>query len=310
MAVLGARPVHAAVAGALAIAFSGLLVRLADVEPVTAAVFRCVYALPFLAPLALIERRRFGARTKRQHLLAAIAGLAFSADLILWHHSIDAVGAGLATVLGNLQVVVVGLLAWLILKEKPQARLILAIPIVLIGVVFVSGAIGAGAYGDDPTLGVVTGILTSMAYAIFILVHRQGAADLRRPAGPLFEATLVTMIATAIFGQITGDVSFAPAWPAHFWLFCLALTSQVVGWLLLSVSLPRLPAALTSILLLLQPVGALALGAVILGERPSLMQFAGVGLILAGVIFAAWRRRPQDVAIFDGPGEPTPAGTT
>lgn len=306
VAALGARPVQAAIAGAGAIAFSALLVRIADVEPVTAAVFRCLYALPVLGVLAAIERRRFGPRTRKEHLLAAIAGLAFAADLILWHHAVAAVGAGLATVLGNLQVVVVGLVAWVVLHERPQARLIGSIPIVLAGVVLVSGAIGEGAYGDNPRLGVIAGALTSFAYAIFILVHRHGAADLRRPAGPLFEATLVTAFAAATFGVISGDVSFAPTWPAHGWLILLAITSQVIGWLLLSVSLPRLPAALTSVLLLLQPVGALLLGAAILGERPSIVQLAGVALILAGVVTAAWRRRPQVVAIFDGPGEPAP----
>lgn len=307
VSIVGARPVGAAIAGAVAIAFSSILVRLADVQPATAAIFRSLYALPVLGLLAWIEHRRFGGRTRMEHLLAAIAGLAFAADLILWHHSIAAVGAGLATVLGNLQVLVVGLVAWVVLHEKPPARLVAAIPVVLVGVVLVSGAIGAGAYGDDPVLGVVTGALTSLAYAIFLLVHRRGASDLRRPAGPLFEATLVTAVATSVFGAISGDATFAPTWPAHGWLALLALTSQILGWLLLSVSLPRLPAALTSVLLLLQPAGALALAAIILGEAPSAVQYAGVALILAGVAMAAWRRRAPDVAVFDGPPEPAPA---
>jgi drug/metabolite transporter (DMT)-like permease len=124
---------------------------------------------------------------------------------------------------------------------------------------------------------------------VFILLHREGARDLRRPAGPLFEATLVTAVVTMVLGSIDGS-ELAPSWPSHGWLALLALTSQVLGWLLLSISLPRLPAALSSVLLLLQPVGALALGAVILGEDPSPVQLGGVALILAGVIMAAWRR--------------------
>jgi drug/metabolite transporter (DMT)-like permease len=291
---VGARPVVAAVCGAFAIAFSALLVRLSGARPTTAALFRCAYALPVLGALTVIERRRFGSRTRREHVLSTVAGLCFAADLILWHHSIEAVGAGLATVLGNLQVVVVGLVAWLVLHEKPQARLIAAIPIVLCGVVLVSGAIGARAYGKDPVLGVVFGAGTSLAYAGFILFHRQGAKDLRRPAAPLFEATLVTALAAAAFGALSHDARFTPSWPAHGWLVLLAITSQVFGWLLLSVSLPRLPAALISVLLLLQPVGALALGALILRERPSIVQLSGVALILAGVVTAAWRRK-QDV---------------
>ena len=66
-----------------------------------------------------------------------------------------------------------------------------------------------------------------------------------------------------------------PSWPSHGWLALLAVTSQVLGWLLISVSLPRLPAALTSVLLLVQPVGSVALAIVILGEDPSALQLAG-----------------------------------
>lgn len=277
----------AAALGALTIAFSAPFVRLAGVSPVSVAVFRCLYALPILGVLALIERVRFGPRSMRAHGLAAIAGVAFAIDLITWHHSIHAVGAGLATVLGNMQVVVVGLLAWLVLKESPDRKIFASIPVVVLGVVLVSGVIGRGAYGENPGLGVVYGVCTSIAYAVFILVHREGSKDLNRLAGPLFEATLVTTVVSALYGVATHSVSLRPMWPAHGWLVALALSSGVIGWLLLSISLPRLPAALSSVLLLLQPVGAVALGTAIFGERPSPVQFAGVALILAGVILAA-----------------------
>ena len=70
---------------------------------------------------------------------------------------------------------------------------------------------------------------------------------------------------------------------------CLALSSQVLGWLLISISLPRLPAALTSLLLCVQPVGSVALGVVLLGESPSLLQFGGVAFIIAGLLTVARR---------------------
>jgi drug/metabolite transporter (DMT)-like permease len=60
----------------------------------------------------------------------------------------------------------------------------------------------------------------------------------------------------------------------------------VVGWLLISVSLPRLPAALTSVLLLVQPIGSVALGVLILDEHPSTLQLLGVAVILGGVLLA------------------------
>src|SRR5215217_6061171 len=122
------RPVLAGVLGALVIAFSAILVRLAEVSPSTAAFFRCLYALPLLALLAWHERRRFGMRSWRDRRLAWAAGLFFAGDLTFWHHSIGAVGAGLATVLGNTQVVFVAVLAWAALGERAENRSLVADP--------------------------------------------------------------------------------------------------------------------------------------------------------------------------------------
>jgi drug/metabolite transporter (DMT)-like permease len=293
---LGRRPALAGALGALVIAFSAILVRLAEVSPATAAFFRCAYALPVLGLLAWIERRRYGPRPGRERMLALGAGLLFAADLVCWHYSIEAVGAGLATVLGNVQVVFVALLAWAVLGERPGSRTLVAIPIVFLGVVLISGVVGAAAYGDDPVLGVVYGLLTALSYALFLLILRHGNADLRRPAGPLFDATLSAAVFSALAGVAIGDVDFVPDLEAQAWLVLLALSSQVLGWLLISVSLPRLPAVLTSILLMLQPVSTVFLGAVLLSEAPSAVQLSGVAIVLAGVAFAtlqpARRRRP------------------
>jgi drug/metabolite transporter (DMT)-like permease len=277
--------------GALAIAFSAVLVRLADVSPSTAAVFRCAYAVPILFVLARAEDRRHGPRPQRDRRLAAIAGVFFAIDLVCWHHAIEDVGAGLATVLGNLQVAFVPLIAWVVLHERPGARVLATLPLMLSGIVLISGALESGAYGDDPAQGVVFGIATGISYAGFILVLRAGGSDLRRPAGPLFGATWVAAVVALAIGAAVGDLDLVPSWPAHGWLVTLALTSQVVGWLLIGASLPRLPAALTSVLLTIQPIGAVLLGALIFAERPSALQLLGVATILTGLVLATRRAR-------------------
>ena len=280
------RPVLAATLGALVIAFSAILVRLAEVSPSTAAVFRCVYALPVLGVLAVVERSRYGRRPASERRLAWFAGVFFAADLVFWHYSIAAVGAGLATVLANVQVVFVGLFAWLALGERPSGRSIATVPLVLLGVVLISGAVGAGAYGDDPALGALYGLATGVSYSLFLLVLRQSNADDRRPAGPLFDATLSAAVVCALAGIAIGDVDWVPAPESQAWLVLLALSSQVLGWLLISVSLPRLPALVTSIILTLQPVGAVLLGAVLLSEAPSAVQLLGVLVVLVCVVAA------------------------
>jgi len=282
-----------ALGGAVAIAFTGVLVRLASVEPATAAFWRCAYALPVLGALALYERRRHGAMTRRAVLLSALAGVFFAADLELWHHSIAAVGAGLSTVVANLQVVVVGVVAWVLLGERPSNRVLVAVPIALGGVVLIAGVGAEDAYGADPALGVLYGLLTAVSYAGFLLVIREAGKDLRPPAGRMFWATLACAGALVVVGVPLGELSFAPEWPAHGWLLVLALSGQVVGYLAIAASLPRLPAVVTSVILLVQPVLSVVLAAWIVDERPSASQLLGVALVVTGIVVATTRGRPE-----------------
>lgn len=295
---IASRPRFAALLGALCIAFSGIFYRYADVSPSTITVFRCLYGLPILGLVALMERRRYGPLPRRTIGLAIVAGTFFAADLLTWHHAVDAVGAGLATVLGNLQVLVVGFVAWAVLGERPPRPVILATPVVVAGAVLISGVFGSGAYGANPPLGVGLGLLTALSYAGYLLVIRRGSHDIRRPAGPVAIATASTMVVAAIVGTVVGDLDPVPSWPSHGWLALVGVTSQSVGYLLISMSLPRLPAALVSIILLVQPVATVLLARVLLTELPSAFQLGGVFLIIGGIALATLPvARIRDMAV-------------
>ena len=280
------RPRLAALLGAACISFSGIFYRWAEVSPSTGTVYRALFGLPLLALVGLAEQHRYGGLPTTTIRLAAIAGLFFAGDLLLWHHAIEAVGAGLATVLGNLQVIVVGIVAWLLLGERPTRSTLLAVPVVLLGVVLISGAIGEGAYGADPALGVVLGIGTALCYAGYLLVIRRGLRDPRRPAGPVAVATVFTALAGSVVGVAGGDLDPTPGLASLGWLAVLGVTSQSAGYLLISISLPRLPAVITSIILLAQPVMTVVLAMLLLGETPSVTQLLGVALVIGGIAAA------------------------
>jgi drug/metabolite transporter (DMT)-like permease len=310
----------AALAGALCISTSAIVMKLAGASPSATALGRCGFALPVLALLTWLERRRRASgagasgagasgaggglalggaavMSARGRWLARLAGVFLAGDLILWSHSITNIGAGLATVLSNLQVIIVPLFAWLLLGERPRRSLLIAAPVMVFGLILVGGLLTGGGYGANPGLGVVFGVGVGVLYSGYILLLRRAAAADGASGGggggggpvveALFEATAGAAAGALILGLLLRDFRLGPAWPALGWLLVLALTSGVLGWLLITVSLPQLPAWLVSALLLVQPAGSVLLGAVFLRERPSLAQLGGVAAMLVGVLIAA-----------------------
>jgi drug/metabolite transporter (DMT)-like permease len=273
--------------GAAVISSSAVLIVLSGAGPVSTAFYRALLALPVLVILAVIEQRRLGRRALVRRLWAGGAGVFLAIDLILWTHAITDVGAGVATVLGNLQVLFVAGIAWLAWRERPDRAVAFALPVVLLGVVLVSGLVGAHGSGLHPLAGIWYGVGTSVAYAGFLLTLRRSSAGSAHVAGPVADATAGTALSSLAFGLVFGGLALHPLWPSIGWLALLALLSQTVGWLLITSSLPRLPAAVSSLMLLLQPAASLALAAVILGQRPTLLQVIGAGLTCGGAVMAS-----------------------
>jgi drug/metabolite transporter (DMT)-like permease len=281
----GPPPVLLATLGAACISASAVLIKLADTGTASAAFYRCLLALPLLAALAALEQRRRGPRPLRSRFGAMLAGVFLAIDLVLWNHAIADVGAGIATLLGNLQVVFVAVAAWLLFRERPGRGFFLALPVVLAGIVLVSG-LADHTQGVHSVAGIEYGLGTSIAYAAFLLILRQTSAASPHVAAPLAEATLGATAGAAVLGLVFGGLQLAIGWHAFGWLLLLAVTSGTAGWLLITSSLPRLPASLSSLLLLLQPVAAILLAAVVLGEHPTPLQLAGAVLVCGGILVA------------------------
>jgi drug/metabolite transporter (DMT)-like permease len=291
--------------GAACISSSAILVTLARTDPVTTAFFRCALALPVLVPLAVAEQRRLGRRSLRSRVSAGVAGVFLAVDLVLWNHAIADVGAGVATVLGNLQILFVAAFAWLVLHERPHRLLLVMLPVVLTGVVLVSGMLGGGdrGAGMHPAAGVAFGVATSAAYACYLLILRGAAGQSQHVAGQLADATAGATIGALAIGLALGGLQFDVPWPDLRWLLALALISQSAGWLLITASLPRLPAAVSSLVLLLQPAAALLLADVVLRERPALVQVAGAALVCLGVVASTRSSAAPAARETDQPGQ-------
>jgi drug/metabolite transporter (DMT)-like permease len=272
--------------GVLLISFSAVFVRLADVEAARSAFLRNLYALPVLLGLMWWQRQR--GRAGGVVPLAVVAGVFLGLDLVTWHVSIGIIGAGLGTVIPNLQVVFVGVIALIAFGERPHRAFWMALPVVFVGVWLLATA-GRPVTADGAVaVGVAFGIATALFYSGYLLVLR--VSRMRRPEASsvavVASATLGAALATGAVAVVQGVAGPAGSLAADGWLVALALGSQVAGWLLLASSIHLLPAALTSVALLLQPVLTLLWGRVLLGEPIGPAQLAGAAVLLGGVAVA------------------------
>ncbi|MET8643104.1 DMT family transporter [Streptomyces sp. NPDC004675] len=273
-------PVWSMAIGALSVSGSAVLLDLARTSPGTASFYRCALALPALLALAAAERRRVGAFPRHRYGLAVSAGALFAGDMLLWTQAIGEVGAGLSTVLVNVQVVMVPLLARAVDREPVHRRFLWWLPVLLVGVVCTGGVLEqGGTVGSDPLRGTVHAVLAAVCYSGFLYLLRRGGHT-----GQVRQVYTAVVASAAVVSLAAGLLWYgfdpAPGWRALGRLLAVAACSQVVGWLLVATASPRLASHVGAFLLLLTPVGAVVLGAVVLGERPTPLQLAGCGLIL------------------------------
>jgi drug/metabolite transporter (DMT)-like permease len=286
VAAVAARPRVGVALGALCLSASAVMIDRAATSPGTASFFRSLFALPLLCLLAAVERRRGAAPTRSQLATAAAAGVLLAGDVLLWTQAIFDVGAGVATVLVNVQVVIVPLLALGIDREPLSRRFLATLPFACLGVVLAGGVVEHGVGGPHALRGTIDAVVAALCYSGFLFLLRRSGQR-----GPVVQPYLVVTasagVASLAGGAVWRGIDLTPPAPALAWLALTALAGGVLGWLLIAGATPRLDSHVGAVLLLLTPVGSLALGALVLGERPTPLQLAGSALILAAAYAVA-----------------------
>ncbi|GAB4347227.1 MAG: DMT family transporter [Gammaproteobacteria bacterium] len=274
--------------GAIAIAFAPIFVRLSEIGPVATAFYRIFFALPALAFWLHWENGRTERRHRRpegwsDYRRLALAGLFFAADLAVWHWSIVLTSVANATLLANAAPVFVTLGGWLLFDERFSRTFLAGMTLALAGMGVLmseSFTISLGQLGGDGL-----GLLTALFYAGYILsVGRLRAefstATIMTWSGAVTAAVLLPVAA------LSGDALLASTATGWLVLLGLALFSHAGGQSLIAYALAHLPAAFSSVGLLLQPATAALLAWLLLGEPLSGWQAVGGAVILYGIYLA------------------------
>jgi drug/metabolite transporter (DMT)-like permease len=300
----------ALIAGAIAISFSPIFARISELGPTATAFHRVLLATPMLwAFLAYTDGRAKSpsssakpvpaprALNRREFWLLVFAGVAFAGDLGFWHWSIKLTSVANSTLLANLAPIFVTPTAWLIFRERIRGLFLIALLLALGGVtvmVRASFAIdSAHVWGD--ALGIITAVFYA-AYLVSIKLLRESLSTLRIMAW----STAITAICLFPVAIISGNDLIAATWAGWAVLIGIAWFSHIGGQGLIAFALAHLPAAFSSIALLVQPVAAALLAWVILGEALGTLQALGGVVVIFAIALA--RCAASEPATSDGTG--------
>lgn len=270
--------------GAACIAASPIFVRLSEAGPTATAFWRVALAVPALWALFLLTEKkpRRGSTTSWPLLLAA--GIAFAGDLAFWHSSIQFTSVANSTLLANLASIFVTLAAWIFFRQRPTGLFLAGLGAALAGVgmlVYTSLS-----FSSTGLLGDALGVVTALFYAGYILAVK----DLRDRGATALYLMAVTSTITAVILLPVALATGEPMLPAtpYGWgiLLGLALISHAAGQGLIAYALAHLPAAFSSVGLLLQPVIAAGFAWMLLAEPLVPLQVAGGLVVLAGIFLA------------------------
>ena len=288
-----------AILSALILAWTGVFISYVSVNfqlPVLILAFwRNLFVVVTLLPILLIFR---------PHLLKVGRGnfrflLIFSLMLVLfnsfWTTSVAFTGAAVATVLVYSSGAFTAILDAIINKEKIDIYKALAIVLSLTGCVLVSEAMNAEVWAVN-ALGIVTGLLSGLMYAVYTLFGRSAA---ERGIN-----TWTTILYTFLFAAIVFlalnllSLDFLPgtagnpaemlwmgsAWQGWLALFLLAAGPTLLGYGTYNMALRDLPSSIVNLIVTSEPVFTMIIAFLLLGERMNSFQILGSVLILGGVV--------------------------
>lgn len=273
--------------GGIAIGCSPIFVRLSEVGPIATAFWRLSLAL---VPLLLLERRRQAHSSLPSHRLAwrecftvAVPGLFLASDLAAWHISLHLTSVANSTLLVNAAPIFVTLFSWLVLRQRIRSSFLVGLVISMAGVLVLKG--GPQAFAGGHTRGDLVAVAAAALYAGYILTVRE--ARHRYSTGQIMLwSTASAAACTGALSAVT-ETRLAPS-SASGWLTLIALSwvSQLGGQGLIAYALAWLPATMSSLTLLIQPVVASLLAWLLLREPLSAAQVAGGLIVIGGIMLA------------------------
>jgi drug/metabolite transporter (DMT)-like permease len=225
----------------------------------------------------------------------AVLGLLISVQSLLLYSAVARIPVALALLAFNTFPAIYALLSWALGGKPPARRAVGVMALILFGLSLAldaPAALGAGARTGPALAGGVmfaVGAAITFAVAVWLTEHR-----LYQVAGPLRSFTTMLIVSIVVLlGGIAGVMPGAMHWPADTtgWVGLVLLTALYgTAFSTLFVLMPRLDMARNAPAQNIEPIAALVLSWLILGQKLSVVQLAGALLVVTGIVLLARRK--------------------
>lgn len=275
----------------IAISFSPLAVKMVSFTTSVSAFYRSFYAALFFFIFALFNyRSQISVKDKKWIVPSILAGLFLGADLEIWHKTIVYLGAGPATFLGNSQIIFVTLFAALVFRERIPKVFYAVLAAVMLGLFLL---IPMKTTGVSRPIGYLLGLIVGFTYAGMLICLRYAKTLSGKEYPEIMSLAVVFIVSAAVILVYTvfaeHDTIFVQDPRSHIIMIMAAFFCQTYGWFMINSNIVRIPAHEGSLLLMLQPLLATVWGSVFFYEPLGMVQFIGIFLTLAGIIFYQMR---------------------
>ena len=268
--------------------FSGILVRLSEIDPVATGAWRLAIAALALWPFMRLAGNVGGVRLRLSGwAVLVLAGLFFAIDTGLYNWSLKLTSVAHATLIVNLAPMVALAAGYLLFGERFGPAKACALVAALSGAALMTVMRGEG---GGTLAGNGLALLAMIGYALYLVAVKQARHE-HDTLSIMVWSSVVGAAAMFAAGALMGE-QLLPS-TAYGWavLIALGLVAHVFGQGLVAFGMREAPVGLASILLLTQPLVAVVAAWIIFGEAMGPVEAVGAGMILAGLVIASVARR-------------------
>lgn len=275
-------PYLAVFIGVVASAFASIFTKLADAPPMIIAFYRLGFTVLILLPFtAFTGTRELRGISRRNLLLACAAGVMLATHFSVWMTSLNYTSIASSTVLVTMQPLFVVAGGYIFYKEKIGSRAMMGAGLALSGSIIVG--ISDFQVGGQALLGDLLAFTGAILVAGYVLIGRG-----LRTHMSLLPYVLLVFGSAAITLLLANLALGSLFWPypqmTWVWFVALALVPTIMGHTVFNWALRYVNAAVVSVSILGEPVGATILAYFIFDQVPTMLQLAGGIVIITGLL--------------------------